>query len=62
MWRDVVHIQKEGITVEKFMEDCKVAGVASTVDYEWETFLFQKERSSAVQLPWAKSAVRKELK
>jgi hypothetical protein len=62
VWRDVVHIQKEGITIEKFMEDCKAAGVTTTVEYEWDSFFRQKEHSSAVQLPWDKSAVRKELK
>ncbi len=61
-WKDVVHIQKDGITVEKFMEDCKVAGVTTTVEYEWDSFFRQKEHSSAAQLPWAKSTVRKELK
>ncbi len=61
-WLDIAHIQKQDITVEQFLADCKKAGITSTIDYEFNSMISHNECSCVAQLPWGKSAVRKELK
>ncbi len=60
-WHGIVYIQQEGITIDKILADCNAAGVASTIEYEWDSSFFENEYSGTAQLPWGKSIVRREL-